>query len=782
MAGKIFINYRRGDDASAAHALVGRLEQAFAPEQLFMDVDNIEPGLDFVRVLNDQVAQCDVLISIIGKNWLDARDEDGARRLDNPDDFVRIEIETALRQDKRVIPVLVGQAQMPRPDDLPDTLRPLARRNAVRLTHERFRSDAQGLIRALQDGLKEIEAQREAEAEAKRRAQTEAEQKQREAEAARQAAEEESRRRADAEALERAAAERARRQAEARQRAQAERDFSRAKRAGTVLALDGFLTAHGASPFAAEAQAVRAGLLARETAFRNAGASDDPSFLRSFIATYAKGADVDEARRRLRSLEGWHGWRPSAALMIPVGLVLVLTGGAIAYWRTAVRQPSVTENVPPAANVAPVPPKQMAVIRAPDQVAWDLLNGSSDEAKLKRFIAQYPNSARRKDAEARIAALEAARSATHPLPAPDEVTWSVLKDTTDPGALKRFIAQYPDSALRKEAEQRIAKLQAAQAAKPARPPPTPADEMAWQLMKGTSDEAELKRFVAQHPDSARREDAEARIAALDAARVPEPPPPAPDEVTWSVLKDTTDTDALKRFIARYPDSALRKQAEERMAALQAAHAAQAPQPAPADIAWNLLKDSNDPAELKRFVDEFPASKQRAQAEQRIAALTAATAKAAAVDDHALALSLQSELKRVGCFDGAMNGEFDDPTRAAQRTFAKLTSLSLPDSLSPEAIDAVRKFDKRVCPLVCPEGQRAEGQRCVASLPPKPQQRKTERGKEVPRRKPSSGRPPAQQATAQAAQPGLGRRIGPHYIVTKNGPCLVRRGHPASSCQ
>ena len=72
MAGKIFINYRRGDDPGFAQALFGRLEQAFPPEQLFMDVDNIEPGLDFVRVLADQVAECDVLISVIGKAWIDA--------------------------------------------------------------------------------------------------------------------------------------------------------------------------------------------------------------------------------------------------------------------------------------------------------------------------------------------------------------------------------------------------------------------------------------------------------------------------------------------------------------------------------------------------------------------------------------------------------------------------------------------------------------------------------------------------------------------------------------
>jgi formylglycine-generating enzyme required for sulfatase activity len=161
MPGKIFINYRRGDDPGFAQALLGRLEQVFPHEQIFMDVDSIEPGLDFVRVLEEQVAQCDVLISVIGKNWTEARDtSSGGRRLDNPEDFVRIEIESALAQEKRVIPVLVGQASMPHADELPDTLKPLARRNAVRLTHERFRADTDSLIGALQRALKGAEEAR----------------------------------------------------------------------------------------------------------------------------------------------------------------------------------------------------------------------------------------------------------------------------------------------------------------------------------------------------------------------------------------------------------------------------------------------------------------------------------------------------------------------------------------------------------------------------------------------------------------------------------------------
>jgi hypothetical protein len=91
MAGKIFINYRRGDDPGFTGRLFDRLEDAFPPEQLFMDVDSIAPGLDFVRVLEEQVAACDIFLAVIGQHWLDARDAAGNRRLDNPGDFVRIE-------------------------------------------------------------------------------------------------------------------------------------------------------------------------------------------------------------------------------------------------------------------------------------------------------------------------------------------------------------------------------------------------------------------------------------------------------------------------------------------------------------------------------------------------------------------------------------------------------------------------------------------------------------------------------------------------------------------
>jgi hypothetical protein len=139
MTGKIFLTYRRDDEPGFAQALFGLLEQSFPPDQLFMDVEGgIAAGEDFVRVLEDQVRACDVMLALIGPNWLTATDEMGRRRLDNAEDFVRVEIESALRLGKRVIPVLVRKTEMPRAEALPEPLRPLARRNAVWLTGERF--------------------------------------------------------------------------------------------------------------------------------------------------------------------------------------------------------------------------------------------------------------------------------------------------------------------------------------------------------------------------------------------------------------------------------------------------------------------------------------------------------------------------------------------------------------------------------------------------------------------------------------------------------------------
>lgn len=152
MAG-IFISYRRDDAKHAAGRLVDRLVTAVGRDKLFMDVDNIEPGLDFVKVLNDQVGRADVLLALIGPGWLNARDVRGNRRLDNPADFVRIEIEAALARDIRVVPVLLDGAELPEPETLPDSLRPLLRRNAIRISHERFGAEADELAAAMRRAL-----------------------------------------------------------------------------------------------------------------------------------------------------------------------------------------------------------------------------------------------------------------------------------------------------------------------------------------------------------------------------------------------------------------------------------------------------------------------------------------------------------------------------------------------------------------------------------------------------------------------------------------------------
>ncbi len=451
MAGKIFINYRRGDDPGNTGRLFDRLQDAFTPDQLFIDVDSIEPGLDFVRVLNERVAECDVVLAVIGKGWVDARDPAGNRRLDDPDDFVRIEIASALNQGKRVIPVLVGEAQMPRPEDLPDAIKPLARRNAVRLTHERFRADMQGLVKALQRGLDEFDGLRRAALDTSRLAQAE----------------------------------------EVRKRA-------------------------------AQAAADRA------AAHRAAVESASPAALRSFLDRYPKGADAREIRRQLRRLEAPAARQPRPALVAAVALAAILAAVAGLLW--------------------------------------------------------------------------------------------IKTNRTPPGSPQ------------------IAALPAAPVAQESPPVATPA--------VGAPAVPSAQSASRTAPESA------------------SPPPPSPDVIAWSLVDGTTDDDSLKRFVAEYPDSRFRKAAET-----------------------------------------------------QIASLAAEAARVSAANRMATTRSLQIELKRVGCYQGDVTGQFDDATKAAWHSFASLASVAMPDDVSADALKAVRGVGKRVCPLVCPSGQHGEGDLCVANAPP-----------------------------------------------------------------
>ncbi len=145
----IFISYRRDDAAGEAGRLFDDLVAKFGPDKVFMDVAVIEPGRDFRKVIDQNVASCGVLLAVIGKGWIDAKDDAGRRRLDDPLDFVRLETASALKRDVVVIPVLVRGGSMPRAEQLPEDLKELAYRNGVELTHARWRSDVEVLITAL---------------------------------------------------------------------------------------------------------------------------------------------------------------------------------------------------------------------------------------------------------------------------------------------------------------------------------------------------------------------------------------------------------------------------------------------------------------------------------------------------------------------------------------------------------------------------------------------------------------------------------------------------------
>jgi hypothetical protein len=154
---KIFISYRREDADEAAGRLSDHLVSQFGQDNIFMDVDGIAPGRDFRKVIEETLTQCDVLLGVMGRNWLDIKDETGNRRLDNETDFVRLEIASALRRDIPVIPVRVQGASVPKPDALPTDLKDFSYRNAVELTHERWNSDVHVLV----DKLNRLFAQTE---------------------------------------------------------------------------------------------------------------------------------------------------------------------------------------------------------------------------------------------------------------------------------------------------------------------------------------------------------------------------------------------------------------------------------------------------------------------------------------------------------------------------------------------------------------------------------------------------------------------------------------------
>src|SRR5215207_4456030 len=153
--GRIFISYRREETAYPAGWLYDRLADRYGG-QVFKDVDSIELGDDFVEMITRAVASCDVLLALVGDQWLAITDEDGRRRLEDSDDFVRLEIEAALTRNVRVIPILVDGARMPRADELPPSLARLVRRQALELSPARFDFDTSRLLKVLDATLAEV--------------------------------------------------------------------------------------------------------------------------------------------------------------------------------------------------------------------------------------------------------------------------------------------------------------------------------------------------------------------------------------------------------------------------------------------------------------------------------------------------------------------------------------------------------------------------------------------------------------------------------------------------
>jgi glycerophosphoryl diester phosphodiesterase len=154
-AGRVFINYRRQDTAWAARQLYDLLVAELGPDRVFKDVDDIEPGDDFVERIQSAVGSCEVLLALIGPQWLTFADAKGARRIDDPEDFVVLELETALnRDDVRVIPILVDNAKMPAPQEMPKGLAALTRRQAVEINPVSF--DTRRLLRVLQHTFRDV--------------------------------------------------------------------------------------------------------------------------------------------------------------------------------------------------------------------------------------------------------------------------------------------------------------------------------------------------------------------------------------------------------------------------------------------------------------------------------------------------------------------------------------------------------------------------------------------------------------------------------------------------
>jgi TIR domain len=147
----VFISYRRDDVPDATDRLADELRERFGSDSVFIDVEDVGVGADFVRVIGEWISQSDVFLAIIGPRWLTAPTVSGGRRIDDPHDYVRAEIEAALERDVYCVPVLVHEATPPAPTELPPPVAPLMQRNAIELTRRYWKRDVGRLIASLDE-------------------------------------------------------------------------------------------------------------------------------------------------------------------------------------------------------------------------------------------------------------------------------------------------------------------------------------------------------------------------------------------------------------------------------------------------------------------------------------------------------------------------------------------------------------------------------------------------------------------------------------------------------
>jgi hypothetical protein len=152
---RIFVNYRRDDSSGYANSIYQSLVVRFGADQVFMDVDTIAPGENFDQRIDQTLSTCDIVVAVIGREWLTASDGRGPR-LASPDDYVRLELERAIARNIPLVPTLVHGATLPQAEELPQPLRPLVKRHAIELRNASWNADVGRMVEAFEELASQI--------------------------------------------------------------------------------------------------------------------------------------------------------------------------------------------------------------------------------------------------------------------------------------------------------------------------------------------------------------------------------------------------------------------------------------------------------------------------------------------------------------------------------------------------------------------------------------------------------------------------------------------------